>query len=183
VNVKKIKYVTVGGTSARVTAILAGKVDLAPALAPAAIPATKTGKVKVLLNTGAALGPFLQQGLIANGTWLKNKKTVQDVVNSFIDAERWASTDEAGYIQVATQNKLLGDLTTDQQDAAWKELIKGNYFAQNGAMCQADLDATLNYDYASGALEKAKVPPQAQWWDSSYVENYLTGKGQAKDAC
>jgi ABC-type nitrate/sulfonate/bicarbonate transport system substrate-binding protein len=185
VDMSKIKYVVVGGTSARVTAILAGKVDLAPALAPAAVPATSTGKVDILLNTGAALGPYLQQGLIANGTWLKNPKTVSDVVGAFIDASRWASdpNNTQAFLQLAADNKLTGDLTADQQSQALQQLVKGNYYAINGAMCQASLDATIAYDVQSGALEKDKIPPQSQWFDPSIVQSYLAAKGQPKDAC
>ena len=88
-----------------------------------------------------------------------------------------------GYLKTAVDNKLVGDLTPDEQTAALAELVKGNYFAVNGAMCQASLDATLNYDYAINALTKGKVPPQSRWWDASYVQTYLTSKGTNKDAC
>jgi ABC-type nitrate/sulfonate/bicarbonate transport system substrate-binding protein len=184
VDMSKIKYVTVGGTSARVTAILAGKVDLAPALAPAAVPAVKTGKVNILLNAGTILGAFLQQGLIANGTWLaKNKKTAQDTVNSFIDAERWANSDMWDYQLLAQKYELTGKLAIDEQLLSWQQLSAGNFFAVNGAMCQASLDSTLNYSYASGGLVQAKMPPQKSWFDPTYVQNYLKSKHQAIGAC
>jgi ABC-type nitrate/sulfonate/bicarbonate transport system substrate-binding protein len=184
VDMSKIKYVTVGGTSARVTAILAGKVDLAPALAPSAIPAVKTGKVHIILNAGATLGPLLQQGVIANGTWLaKNRKTAQDMVNSFIDAERWANSDMWTYQLLAQKYDLMGSLAIDDQVLSWQQLVAGHFFAVNGAMCQASLDATLNYSYASGGLVQAKMPPQKSWFDPTYVQNYLKSKHQPIGAC
>lgn len=183
VNIDDVKQVVVGGTSARVTAILSGQVDLAPVLAPAAIPAVATGKVKILLNTGEVLGPFLQQGVIANGQFLKNTALAQAVTNAFIDAARFAAGDQAGYIALANANKLQGTLTPEQQTAAWAELKKANYWATNGGLCQQYIDATLQYDYHSKALDQAQMPPQSDWVDTQFVQNYLKAHNLPPTTC
>lgn len=92
VPISQIHQVTVGGTSARVTAILAGQVDLAPVLAPDAVSAVATGKVKILLNAGSVLGDYLQQGLIASSSFAASTATAQATVTAFLDAERWADS-------------------------------------------------------------------------------------------
>ena len=122
VDMTKVQRVTVGGTTARITAILSGQVDLAPVHAADAAPAVATGKVKILLNAGKVLGSYLQQGLIASDTFIKDKATTQAVVSAFIDAERWASANGPQYIATATSNKLMGSLTADQATDAYQAL-------------------------------------------------------------
>jgi ABC-type nitrate/sulfonate/bicarbonate transport system substrate-binding protein len=184
VAIGQIHQVTVGGTSARVTAILSGQVDLAPVLAPSAVTAVSTGKVKILLNAGQVLGDYLQQGLIASDTFAANKATAQATVNAFIDAERWAQANQAGYIQLATANKLADDLTATQAKDAWTQLKDGNFFGVNGAVCTKAIDLTLGYAYKSpGGLTKATTPAMSDWVDPSFVNSYLKAHGQPAGAC
>jgi ABC-type nitrate/sulfonate/bicarbonate transport system substrate-binding protein len=174
-----IKTVTVGGTSARVTAILAGQIDLAAAHAASAVSAVETGKVKILFNAGAVMGQYLQQGLTANGSFVKNNPAlVQSVVNAYLTANRWASTDGPGFIKVANDNKLTGTLTDTQELAAWTQLQSSKYFAVDGAVDEAAINPTFAYNYASGgSLTPATTPAYLKWVDPSFVRNYLLAKG------
>ena len=175
VDMSQVQKVTVGGTSARLTAILAGQVDLAPVHAPDAAPAIATGKVKLLLNAGKVLGSYLQQGLIASDTWLQDKATAQAVVNAFIDAERWASANQKEYVAMAKANDLLGDLTDDDALAGWQELKDGKIFATNGAICEDAVNDTLKHDYEvpDGGLTPDTTPAYDKWVDSTFVDAYL----------
>jgi ABC-type nitrate/sulfonate/bicarbonate transport system substrate-binding protein len=183
IDVSKIQQVTVGGTSARVAAILAGQVDLAPALAPAAIPAVATGKVKILVNTGQVLGNFLQQGLIANTRFIAKKALAQKVVDAFIQAGRWSSSNEVGYIALANKNQLQGSLSTKEEQMAWTQLKVAGFWAQNGAMCQQGINSTLYYDYQSGALKSSSMPKQTAWIDKEFVQAYLTANKKPITFC
>lgn len=177
--------VTVGGTSARVTAILAGEVDLAPVLAPAAVAAVATGKVKILLNAGKYLGRYIQEGLIASNGFVKNSpKTVQHVVDAFIDSQRWAATNESAYIQVANANQLQGSLTASEEQESWRQLKTGAFFAINGAICPADITLTEHYSYvAGGTLTKATTPSYSSWVNPSFVKEYLLKHHISLHAC
>jgi len=184
INTGQIHQVTVGGTSARVTAILSGQVDLAPVLATDAVTAVATGKVKILLNAGTVLGDYLQQGLIASDSFAANQTTAQATVAAFLDAERWAQTNESGYIKTATANQLTSGLTSAESEAAWTQLKNGNFFATNGAVCDQAVNQTLDYSYQSpGGLTKASTPPISDWVDPTYVNAYLTAHGQPAGAC
>ena len=183
VDVSKIQQVTVGGTSARVAAILAGEVDLAPALAPAAIPAVDTGKVKILVNTGQVLGNFIQQGLIANAHFIRNKALAQKVVDAFIKADQWANKHEDAYIALANANQLQGKLTAHEERVAWLQLHQGTFWAQNGALCQSGINSTLHYDYASGALKASTMPAQNSWIDKEFVQAYLKANKLPSTTC
>jgi len=180
----QIHQVTVGGTSARVTAILSGQVDLAPVLAPAAVTAVATGKVKILLNAGQVLGDYLQQGLIASDAFAANTTTAQATVTAFLDAERWAQANSSDYIKTATANQLTAGLSAAESLAAWTQLKNGNFFAANGAVCTQAINQTLGYSYKSpGGLTKATTPPISDWVDPTYVNTYLKAHGQPAGAC
>lgn len=177
--------VKVGGTSARVTAILSGQVDLAPVLAPSAVPAVATGKVKILVNAGALLGKYLQQGLIASNHFVQNYPTiVQAVVSAFITSSRWATTNEAGFISVATANSLQGGLTGPQMQSSWQQLKNGNFYGVNGAICVNAILQTERYTYAAGGtLTKANTPPYSKWVNPTFVKKYLKAHHQSTTLC
>jgi hypothetical protein len=184
INTGQIHQVTVGGTSARVTAILAGQVDLAPVLASDAAAAVATGKVKILVNAGTVLGDYLQQGLIASDTFAGNAGTAQATVTAFLDAEKWATTNESAYIAQAKASNLLGGLTTAEAQAAWSQLHDGHFFATNGALCTSALNLTLGYSYQTpGSLTKSKTPKFSDWVDPTFVNAYLKSHGQAAGTC
>ena len=184
VPISQIHQVTVGGTSARVTAILAGQVDLAPVLAPDAVSAVATGKVKILLNAGSVLGDYLQQGLIASSSFAASTATAQATVTAFLDAERWADSNEAGYLSEANANGLKLGLTPTEEQAAWVQLRNGHFFATNGAVCAHAIDQTLAYSYQTpGSITKASTPKLSAWVDSSYVNSYLKSHNQAAGTC
>ena len=174
-----IKTVTVGGTSARVTAILAGRIDLAAAHAASAVSAVETGKVKILFNAGAVMGQYMQQGLTANGKFVRyNRALVQSVVDAYLTANRWASTNGPGFIKASNDNKLTGTLTDAQELVAWQQLQSSKYFAVDGAVDEDAIKATFAYSYASGgALTEANTPAYLTWVDPSFVGNYLLANG------
>ncbi|HEX6512094.1 MAG TPA: ABC transporter substrate-binding protein [Chloroflexota bacterium] len=114
-----VQFVSIGGTNARVSALLAGKIDGAPAHVAEATVAEDTGKVKTLMTTGDVMGPYLQSGLIASGARLKaNPQLAQKVVDAFIDASRWAGSDKAGYIELS--KKLVPKMTDAQRDQSYE---------------------------------------------------------------
>lgn len=185
VNTSSIHDVTVGGTSARVTAILAKEVDLAPVLAPSAVVAVTTGKVKILLNAGRVLGKYLQEGLIASDSYVKSSSaTLQTVINAFITSQRWATTQESAFIKIANANQLQGSLTARQEKAAWQQLTAGDFYAINGALCPADIAKTESYSYTPGAaLTKKNTPKYSAWVDPAFVKNYLVAHKTPASAC
>lgn len=180
----QIHPVNIGGTSARETAILAGKIDLAPLLAPAAVAAIATHKVKLLMNTGSVLGDYLQQGLIATNSFAANKATAQATVNAFINAERWADSNESGYIALANSHGLRLGLTPAEEKAAWSQLHASHFFAVNGALCSHAISQTLAYTYETpGELTKSTTPKLSTWVDPTYVNAYLKAHGQPAGTC
>ena len=187
INPSSLNDVTVGGTSARVTAILSGQVDLAPALAPSAVAAVATGKVKILLNAGTVLGSYLQEGLIASDSYVhSNSAVVQDVVNAFLNASRWAlsKSHESQFLSVANANQLQGGLSTAEEELSWTAFKNAGFYAANGALCPSAILKTEQYTYAAGgSLTKSTTPAYSKWVDPAFVKAYLKAHKQNTKSC
>lgn len=176
--------VTIGGTSARVTAILAGRVDLAPVHLPDAAAAVATGKVKQLLNVGPVLGSYLQIGITTSDRFIKaHRQAMQTVVNDYIDAARWASSHESAYIQLVNSAKDQGTLTMAQEQAAWTQLAKAHFWAVNGGICTKTINRTISLNLKYKLMTKAQVPPLHAWLDPTFVHNYLVAHHQSPGTC
>lgn len=182
--VNGLHYVQVGGSSEEVTAILSGKLDLAPADVSAATAAAATGKAKILFNLGTVLGPFLNQGLITSAKYIKaDAQKVQDATNAIIDSERWAQDNESAYLSAIKAADATEGLTTAEQESVYNTLKTGDFNAVNGGLCPSDINQTLSVVYSGGTITKAEAPAQSTWADREFVENYLTAHGQSASAC
>jgi ABC-type nitrate/sulfonate/bicarbonate transport system substrate-binding protein len=179
---KAVHYVTVGSSSARQTAVLAGRVDIAPLHYPDAVTALATGKVQLLLNVGEKIGPYLQSGLIASGNFIKDKAVAQKAVNAFIEAERWAASDKAAYLAYAKSHKLSDGLSDAQAGETWDFYRNAKFFGINGGMCSAYVDAFEALNTDNGSLPKP-LPDRSSWLDASFVQSYLKAHNQDPNAC
>jgi ABC-type nitrate/sulfonate/bicarbonate transport system substrate-binding protein len=177
-----VHYVSIGSSSARLTAVLAGRVDIAPLHYPNALTALSTGKVNLLLNVGKAIGPYLQSGLIASDSFVKNKALTQKVVNAFINSERWAASNKYKYITFGNANKLDAGLTTDQESKVWDFYRDTNYFGVNGGICYSNITAFAKLNWQIGSLPKP-LPGRADWLNDSFVKNFLVAHHQKKTTC
>ncbi len=182
INPDVVHYVKIGGSSARLTAILAGKVDIAPLHYPQALAALATGKVKLLLNVGKVIGPYLQSGLIASDSFLKQKALVQRTVNAFINAERWAASNKFKYIAYANNKQLDGGLDSSQEAKVWDYYSDTKFFGINGGICFNNITAFAKLNWTIGSLPKP-LPGRKDWLNDTYVKTYLTAHKQKPTAC
>ncbi len=165
------RFVTIGGTSARLTALLSGQIDAAPLHAADAGTAVASGKAQIILSAGESIGLYLQSGLIASGDWMKKSPDqVQQVVNAFIDSSRWAATNKDAYI--AYSKDLLPKLSDAERNSAYDLYIKGNFWPVNGGLGQDGIDRLVKLEQDAGNLPK-DLPPQSQWLDDTFVKNYV----------
>ena len=100
-----LKIVRVGGTGARVAALLAGQIDIGAAhIADAKDAVAKSnGALKILFDCGKVVGNYPVTGMVARGEWLKqNPELAQVLVNTYVDSMRWAATNKDEYLKAAT---------------------------------------------------------------------------------
>lgn len=184
VTTNSLKQVNVGDSSARITALLAGKIDLGNATAPVAEPEVATGKLKVLVNTGKVLKPFLQQGIVTTTTFIsKNHSLVQKIVNALILSERFSNDTEQGYIKLVNQNKLRAGLTNAEESSVYTSLRNAGYFAPNGGVCAKDISHTVKVSEQTKEIAKSTVVPMHTWVNASFVQNFLKAHHQSANAC
>jgi ABC-type nitrate/sulfonate/bicarbonate transport system substrate-binding protein len=182
VNPSTVHYVTIAGTSARETALVAGQIDIAPLHFPEGLAAAGTGKDHILVNDGTAIGSYLQSGVIANTSFLKNTALAQKVVNILLESEHWANTQKAAYIALAKKENLLTGMTAAQASGTWDDYHRIHYFGVNGGLCQADLNRFLQLQRSIGLLPK-NLPPTSAWVDPTFVQHYLKAHNQSPTAC
>jgi ABC-type nitrate/sulfonate/bicarbonate transport system substrate-binding protein len=176
------RYVTIGGSSARLTAILAGRVDIAPVHYPLALRALENPNIVQLLDAGKTIGPYVQSGLIANDAFLKNKALTQKVVNAFINAQRWAASNKFKYIAFANANKMSGGLDANQQSKVWDYFRNVKFFGVNGGICFDHITQFAKLNWTIGSLPKP-LPGRADWLNDTYVKTYLKAHKQKPTTC
>jgi ABC-type nitrate/sulfonate/bicarbonate transport system substrate-binding protein len=184
VDPSSITYVTIGGSSARLSAILSGRIDLAPIHYPLALIAEASGKAVSVLDVGKALGPYIQSGLIANDSFTKNDPALaQKVVNAFINAERWAASNKYTYIKYAASKGDDNGLTGPQEAQTWDYYRNDNFFGVNGGICTKYMTATIKLNWQLNTLPKPIPVPMSRLVNPQFVHAYLKAHHQKPGTC
>jgi ABC-type nitrate/sulfonate/bicarbonate transport system substrate-binding protein len=171
---EQANFLEIGGTSARVAALLAGQIDAGPAHAAEAYSAVEQG-LKNLLLAGEAIGPYPQTGLMTTGEMLSEKPVLaQLAVDTFIDAVRWAADNKDEYI--ALSQEAIPDLSDSVRGPAYDVFTDIGLFGVDGGITTELMDAFLAVEEQAGAIT-GDVPAQSEWVDASLVEDYLERNG------
>jgi ABC-type nitrate/sulfonate/bicarbonate transport system substrate-binding protein len=173
----KATFVQIGGTSARVAALVAAKIDAAPAHTAESLTAlAKVNTLKVLVNCAEAIGPMLTAGLTASDAWLtKNPNLAQTAVDTFVDASRWAATKKDEF--VALSKTVTPDLDDAIRGQTWDIFAKDGYYAKNGGMSDALLTNWDKLALLTREVTTGSVPDHKLWIDPKYVNSYLARNG------
>jgi ABC-type nitrate/sulfonate/bicarbonate transport system substrate-binding protein len=100
INLKKVNFITMGGSSARMRALLANKVDGVPLHFDQATDVAKKGNYKVLIEPAKEYDAFLGEVWIVSGEWLakpENQRAATDLMKATITAYRKANRDPKWY--------------------------------------------------------------------------------------
>ena len=172
-----LKIVRIGGTSARVAALLAGQIDIGAAHisdAKAAIAKSK-GALKILLDCGKAVGNYPVTGMTVTGAWLKaNPDLAQAAVNAYVDSMRWAASNKDQYIAEAAV--WVPDSDPAESAASYDYYTSVGFWPVNGGIDLNSLETYLGYAAQLGVLT-GKIPTTDKWVDDSFVNNYLAANG------
>jgi ABC-type nitrate/sulfonate/bicarbonate transport system substrate-binding protein len=178
VDYSSLKIVRIGGTSARVAALLAGQIDFGAAhIADATAAVAKSnGALKILSDCGRAVGNYPVTGMITTGAWLKaNPKLAQLVVDGYIDAMRWASTNKDQFVTFA--KTWVPDANPDTLAPAWDYFKAVGFWPVNGGVDVPAVETYIGYAAQLGVLT-GKIPTTDLWVDDSFVNNYLARNGK-----
>jgi ABC-type nitrate/sulfonate/bicarbonate transport system substrate-binding protein len=173
----KIDFVQVGGTSARIAAMVSGQIQAGAAHAPDAYNAQDKSGLNILLPMAQVLPTYEFHILWAKQSWLSSHPNLAQIaVNVFVDSTRWEADNKQGYIDLSKQN--VEGLTDDERSKAYDLFKKVNYFALNGGMDIASIRSTIAVEQETGGLPASGVPDPSKWADASYVNRYLAANGK-----
>jgi ABC-type nitrate/sulfonate/bicarbonate transport system substrate-binding protein len=172
-----LQIVRIGGTSARVAALLAGQIDIGAAHvadARAAV-AKSNGALKILLDCGVVVGNYPVTGMVVTGDWLKaNHDLAQVVVNEYVEAMRWAASNKDPYIEFS--KTWVPDSPPELASDAYDYFKQVGFWPVNGGIDLPSLEIYLSYASQTGVLV-GKIPTTDKWVDDSLVNNYLAANG------
>ena len=103
IDMKKVNVITMGGSGARMRALLAGKVDGVPIHFDQASEVAKQGNFKVMIEPAKEYDAFLGEVWIVSGKWLEkpeNQRAAVDLLKATITAFRKANSDPKWYAQM-----------------------------------------------------------------------------------
>ncbi len=100
IDMNKVNVITMGGSGARMRALLAGKVDGVPLHFDQASDVAKKGNFKVLIEPAKEYDAFLGEVWIVSGKWLakpENQRVAVDLLKATVIAFRKADSDPKWY--------------------------------------------------------------------------------------
>jgi ABC-type nitrate/sulfonate/bicarbonate transport system substrate-binding protein len=172
-----LKIVRIGGTSARVAALLAGQIDIGAAHisdAKAAV-AKSNGALKILLDCGKAVGNYPVTGMVITGAYIQaHKDLVQVLVDEYVNAMRWANENKDQYVTEAST--WVPDSDPAESATSYDYFKNVGFWPINGGIDVASLETYLGYAAQLGVLS-GKIPTTDKWVDDSFVTNYLARNG------
>lgn len=172
---EEANFLEIGGTSARVAALLAGQIDAGPAHAAEAYSAVEQG-LKPLILAGEAIGPYPQTGLMTIGATIDTKPVLtQIVVDTLVESVRWAADNKDEYI--ALSREVIPDLPESVLGPAYDVFKEIDMFGVNGGLTPSLMDSFIAIELEAGSIQ-GDVPPQSEWVDATFVEDYLARNGE-----
>lgn len=175
VDVEAVDFVQIGGTGARMAALLEGQIDAGPAHAAEGLTAAEEG-LQNLFAYGNAIPDYLQHGLIVTDEWIaSNPNLTQIMVDLFVESTRWANDNKDEYIELSAESvEGPSDAARDEAYDIFQEI---GMFAVNGGMSMDLLENTVAVEKEVGTLGD-DAPAVEEWSDPSFVESYLERFGE-----
>lgn len=171
----KMTVVEIGGSGARMKALLAGKVDGIPAHIDQARQLTKQGNYKILVEPAKEYDAFIGEVWLVGGEWLKkaeNQKLVVDLNEATIMAFRRTHSDFGWFVEMARKYSTSKEVQTAPEAelrAIWEALAKDvNSWPPGSVLTTKVFEALLPVYKSAGAvsgtvdLAKAIEPRYAQ---------------------
>ena len=130
VDVSKVNLVEIGGSGARMQALLSGRVQAVPVHFDQAAEVEKRGNYKVLLEPWKEYKAWINEIWAVSGAWLKkkeNERAMIDLIKAQMTAFRKANADPAWYVDGYRRHVTLPNAKEATQDSVrpvWEKLSK-----------------------------------------------------------
>ncbi len=160
VDVSKVNVITMGGSGARMRALLANKVDGVPIHFDQASQVAKEGNYKVMVEPAKEFDAFLGEVWIVGADWLakpENEKAAVDLLKSTIMAFRKANSDPAWYAEMYRKygtNKKMATATDEEIEVVRKALGEDiGCWLNDMRHSMPDYESLLTVYKAAGAIQ------------------------------
>lgn len=170
-----VEFVSVGGTSARMSALSSGQLTAGPAHAADALAAVEQFGMTTLWRYADTVDSYLQQGLVSTEGWLaENPELAQTIVDELIDASRWAAENKDEYVELS--NEAVEGPSETVREEAYDIFLDIDMFPLNGGMTEEQLTNTAQIEVDLGNIPD--LPPLESFSDPTFVEDYLEREGE-----
>jgi NitT/TauT family transport system substrate-binding protein len=179
IDVDAVQWIQIGGTGARMAGLLADQIDAGLAHAAEGLNAATEGGLNMLHRVADTVPDYLQRGLITTDEFIAdNPILTQLVVDTLIDAARWAQTNKDEYIELSRE--VVPDLSEEARDQAWEIYHDIRKHAVDGGLTVEQIQNTIAIEQEVGNLE-GEVPELSTFIDASFVESYLERNGEFEE--
>ncbi len=130
VDLKKVNIIEMGGSGARMRALLSKRVDAVPMHFDQAAQVAKQGNFKVLLEPWKEFRVWITEVWAANGAWLRkpeNQRVAVDFMKSVITAFRRADGDFAWYLEKYRKHATIpkaAEASAEEVRPVWAKLAQ-----------------------------------------------------------
>ena len=165
VDVKKLNIVEIGGSGARMQALLSGRVQAVPVHFDQAAEVMKKGNYKILLEPWKEYSPWINEIWACNGAWLKkkeNERAVIDLLKAEMMAFRKANEDLDWYTENYRKHVTLKDAKTATPESLkplWEGLTRDIKAFPNVMEMKLEWWDALLPAYVQAGAVQGKVKP------------------------
>jgi len=172
------KLLVVGTSPQRYAALKGGSVQASFMGPPFTFRAAKDGFRK-LANFHEYLGPILFTADFAHMNYIKsNRAEIVRYLKSMIEATRWLYDPKNKEEALAIHAKVLKS-TRESAEEDYKYLVQDfQPFPKDGTVSKASYDKTMELRAKEGVYQGKKIPPMAEYVDSSLIDEALKVAGK-----
>jgi len=182
IDIDRINFVEIGGSGARMRALLAGRVHAVPMHFDQAAQVVTRGNYKILMEPWKEYRAWVNEVWVAQGSWLKqpaNERALVNLLKANITAFRRANTDlnwfADAYRKHATVPKA-NEATTDSLRALWQGLSQQvKAWPADGRLDPADIEALVPLYKRAKAVQGTVAP--SRFIETSYLRQALSELG------
>jgi NitT/TauT family transport system substrate-binding protein len=170
IDIDQIDFVEVGGTSARMAALVSGQTAAGAAHFAEGFNAVVAG-LTPLYVIADSVGAYLFHGVWVDRSFITEKPVLaQLVMDEFFESVRWAANNKDEYIAEAAD--VTEGLAESAKSQAYDEFIRIGLFAVNGGLEASLIQATLDIEQEVENLP-ADVEDPSNWVVRTFVDSYL----------
>jgi NitT/TauT family transport system substrate-binding protein len=160
IDINKINLVDIGGSGARMRALMSGRVQAVPMHFDQAAEVTKTGKFHVLIEPYKEYRAWINEVWITTGAWLgkkENERALVDLLKVNLIAFRRANTDLAWFSDAYRRHATVPDVAKASDESIrplWDGLAHSvKAWPPNGGLDAADIEELIPLYKAAGAVQ------------------------------